>query len=572
MKGNSNILGSKRTISKTAASGVHDTFDQYNSRKLDTWPLTLSYNSLSLNSGTIYENTLSTITLNTVGIQSDTTLYWTILHGTTTSSDFYGGTVSGSFTQYSSTNQGSFYPVTNFTGNTSKTTKTFQIEIRTGSTSGPVVYTSGTFSIPAITVSSLYWSVNPASEGNYPTFYFQAGNCGTYTTYTVSLSNSGTITGADVSGGSLVTSFSANPGALSSFTYYVLPDLTTEGTETLTTQLSYGGYNIGSPLTLTVNDTSTTPTGTISPSTTNVTEGNQVTFTCTISGSYSGTAYYTINNVTGTMSTADFSDAALSGSFTVTSGSGSFAKTLVADGVAEGEEFSVSLRINSTSGTILATTATITVTDAAAPTGYTLTSGNRSTVLGASSASWPPVGWTSLQNASVDDSFVTVSLPFTFNFNGTGYTTVYVGSNFYITFGGGSSAYYGLTSSNPAYNKIMMNAADRSYQRVAYLSTSNYVRIRFEGGSSTSGTPGSSTVIYECTFFNPTQTSNLPTVEWIIGNSNATGGGISGIYSSSALLTSWTPASLTSFVFQAGQSGGTSWSVYTSYYMSGTGY
>jgi len=571
MKGNSNTIGKKITVSKTAASGIHDTFDQYNCRKIDSWPATLSYDSLSMNSGTIYENMLQSITLNSSGIISNTTLYWTILHGTTTSSDFYGSTVSGSFTQYSSTNQGSFSIATSFIGNTSKTTRTFQVQIRTGSISGPVVYTSGTYSIPAITVSSLYWSTNPTNESNYPSLYFQAGNCGTYSTYVLTMTNSGTINNSDVSGG-LATSWTLNPGNLTAYTYYVLGDLTTEGTETLTTQLSYTGYNIGSAQTLTVNDTSTTPTGTISPSTTNVTEGNSVTFTCTISGSYSGTAYYTINNVTGTMSTADFSDAALSGSFTVSSGSGSFSKTLVSDGVVEGEAFSVSLRIISTSGTILATTSTITVTDAAAPTGYTLTSGNRSTVLGASSASWPPVGWTSLQNASVDDSFVTVSLPFTFNFNGTGYTTVYVGSNFYITFGGGSGNYSGLSSTNPAYNKIMMNAADRSYQRVAYLSTSNYVRIRFEGGSSTSGTPGSSTVIYECTFFNPTQTSNLPTVEWIIGNSNATGAGVSGIFSSSALLTSWTPASLTSFVFQSGQSGGTSWSVYTNYYMSGTGY
>ena len=111
---------------------------------------------------------LQSITLNSIGIITNTTLYWTILHGTTTSSDFYGSTVSGSFTQYSSTNQGTFGVVTNFIGNTGKTTRTFQVQIRTGSISGPVVYTSGTFSIPAITVSSLYWSSNPVNENSFP--------------------------------------------------------------------------------------------------------------------------------------------------------------------------------------------------------------------------------------------------------------------------------------------------------------------------------------------------------------------------------------------------------------------
>jgi hypothetical protein len=67
------------------------------------------------------------------------------------------------------------------------------------------------------------------------------------------------------------------------------------------------------------------------------------------------------------MSGGDFTDGLLSGSFTVTNSSGLFVKTLVADGSAEGEAFSVSLRSGSTSGSVLSTTSTITVTDAAAP-------------------------------------------------------------------------------------------------------------------------------------------------------------------------------------------------------------
>jgi hypothetical protein len=142
---------------------------------------------------------------------------------------------------------------------------------------------------------------------------------------------------------------------------------------------------------------------------------------------------------------------------------------------------------------------------------------------------------------------------------------VYVGSNAYITFGSGSSNYSGLSASNPAIDKIMMNSGDRSWQRVATYSTSSYVRIRYEGSASTSGTVGASTVIYECTIFNPSVQSGNSVIEWIIGSSNIISStNIAGIYSSSALITAWSPAANTSYVF-ASNSTGTAWQVYSAY-------
>lgn len=94
--------------------------------------------------------------------------------------------------------------------------------------------------------------------------------------------------------------------------------------------------------------------------------------------------------------------------------------------------------------------------------------GNGSPSLGNSSvSSWVPGGWTSLQNGSVDDSFVTVPITAT-TFFGTSRTSAFVGSNHYITFGSGSSAWSGLSTTNPGFDKFMFNATDRSYQRVAY--------------------------------------------------------------------------------------------------------
>ena len=101
--------------------------------------------------------------------------------------------------------------------------------------------------------------------------------------------------------------------------------------------------------------------------------------------------------------------------------------------------------------------------------GVATAAGSIAPSLGASSAgSWPPTNWTSLQNADVDDNFVSVTISST-TFFGTSRTTAYIGSNAYITFGAGSALYSGLSATVPAVDKFMFNAADRSYQRVAYL-------------------------------------------------------------------------------------------------------
>lgn len=85
----------------------------------------------------------------------------------------------------------------------------------------------------------------------------------------------------------------------------------------------------------------------------------------------------------------------------------------------------------------------------------------------AAAAEWPPDGWTVLQNAFVDDNFVTVPITST-TIMGTARTNAYIGSNAYITFGAGSTLYSSLSTTNPALDKFMFNAADRAYMRVAY--------------------------------------------------------------------------------------------------------
>lgn len=367
MRRNSGIIGPIKDVTNAVlgASGIHDTFDAYNWRKDSKWPLSFRYVSLSPDSGTINENTSTAFTFTTSGFESTTTLYWTILHGTTTSSDFFGSVVSGSFNQ-GTNNLGGFAVNTTLIGNTGKTTRTFQIQIREGSTSGTVRYTSGTFSIPAIT-STVTWSTSPVNEGSSSNLQVTLGSCGTYTTYTASISYSGTATSGDFSGG-FPSTMTIGGGTYTS-TFTAIADSTTEGTESVTATVSYGGFTLGNP-TLSISDTSTAITATVTPTASNVNEGSSVTFNISItSGNFaSGTLYWTLS-VSGAVTNGDFSSPANAvtsgGSVAISSSAGSVTFTLSSDLLTESaaESFQFQLRSVSTSGTIIQTSSSVTIND-----------------------------------------------------------------------------------------------------------------------------------------------------------------------------------------------------------------
>ena len=94
---------------------------------------------------------------------------------------------------------------------------------------------------------------------------------------------------------------------------------------------------------------------------TNLTEGTQITVTVTTDGVADGsTLYYSIRGTLGTITASDFTDNSLTGSFTVNNDSGSFTKTVAADGVVEdGEAFVVEIRENSITGNILDTSSSV---------------------------------------------------------------------------------------------------------------------------------------------------------------------------------------------------------------------
>jgi hypothetical protein len=104
-----------------------------------------------------------------------------------------------------------------------------------------------------------------------------------------------------------------------------------------------------------------------------------------------------------------------------------------------------------------------------------------------------------------DDGFWTLNLPFNITFLGTSYSTIYVGTNHYVTFGGGSSAYSDFSATNPNLPKIMWCAADNSVQRIYYgvegSSPNRTYRVRVEGTADIRGTEGSPTMVNEYVFY-----------------------------------------------------------------------
>lgn len=146
MRRNSGIIGPKQSISTAAASGVYDTFDQYNLKKNDNWPQ-FQVESISNSNGTaLNEETNNTITVTTSGVPDGTTLYYTIatVSGTTlTSADFTTGDISGSFTITS--NSGSF--ILRPKGDDLSESNVAKVQIRRGSTSGDILSESENLTI-----------------------------------------------------------------------------------------------------------------------------------------------------------------------------------------------------------------------------------------------------------------------------------------------------------------------------------------------------------------------------------------------------------------------------------------
>ena len=158
------------------------------------------------------------------------------------------------------------------------------------------------------------------------------------------------IAASDLTSGTLSGSFIA--GLRETTSFGIRANQTTNGPRTLTVVLD-GSRATGSCI---VNDTSRTPTYGVTPGTISVNEGSSLTFNVSGSDITDGTYYWTITNA------GDFGTR--SGAVIITNNTGSFSVTPTTDSTTEGAEtFTASLRSGSTSGPVLATSATVTILD-----------------------------------------------------------------------------------------------------------------------------------------------------------------------------------------------------------------
>lgn len=218
--------------------------------------------------------------------------------------------------------------------------------------------------IPSYSVTP---SATTVSEGNSVSFTVNTTDVGAGTTLYFSTGGASVDT-ADFSDGSLTGSFNivstGSTTGVATFTRSIATDFLTESSESFTIQIrtnSTSGSIVATSSTIDITDV--VPTFSAAVSSTTVDEGGSITFTISGTNIPDGTYHRTIEGVSGTISSSDFSSN-INDTFTISNNSGSFTITLADDLQTEGEEkFKVRIRRDSATGTIVATSSDITIND-----------------------------------------------------------------------------------------------------------------------------------------------------------------------------------------------------------------
>lgn len=178
---------------------------------------------------------------------------------------------------------------------------------------------------PTYTITSNKVSVN---EGDSVTFTLTTENVdvGTNVPYTIT-----GISSADIGGTSLTGNFTIEADGTDDLTFSLTEDAVTEGTENFLITLDV----IEAVGSVSVTDTSRTPTYSLSRSASAINEGQSVTFYLTTTNIANGTNVpYTLSGI----QSADIGYAPLSGNFNVSNNAASVTITLTADVLNEGNE------------------------------------------------------------------------------------------------------------------------------------------------------------------------------------------------------------------------------------------
>ena len=213
------------------------------------------------------------------------------------------------------------------------------------------------------------------------------------------------------------------------------------------------------------------------------------------------TLYYSIDEPSGasySLSGSDFANGSISGTVSVSGNSVAIPIRTTTSGIRK--PFNVNIRQDSTSGTIIGTSSSITSDfkssgNAAPSLGRSfITSGNYDD----NASSWAGTGWQNIfsgvpnsSNIGSNNISAEVALGFDFKIDGNTYTSVYVTSHAWLQFGTGAST-TSAAGSGVARLRVANNDESTSSTyyivRAAKFVTSNYVTLRLEYGNQSTRT------------------------------------------------------------------------------------
>lgn len=117
------------------------------------------------------------------------------------------------------------------------------------------------------------------------------------------------------------------------------------------------------------------------------------------------------------------------------------------------------------------------------------TSGSNATVTSITYGIHGTSGLTMISTPTVgtnDDGYWQISLPFNISYLGTTYNTIYANTNWYVSFGGGSTSFV-VNAASPAYPKICMSGDDHATQKIYHgvvgTSPNRIYVVRFEASN-----------------------------------------------------------------------------------------
>lgn len=175
-------------------------------------------------------------------------------------------------------------------------------------------------------------------------------------------------------------------------------------------------------------------------------------------------------------------------------------------------------------------------------------------------------GWTLAYDSTADENSTIVgNFGFSFVLNNISYSSCYVNSNSYITFGGQENVYQNLGASIPSLPKLHLGSGDFSYQRIYTKAEADLFRIRLEGNSVYNAAAGSSNRFVEISIYK-TLENGTQFIDVRSGNISGSTSGPFMLATETTALASGTFAANESWVFE-GNSSGTSWTLHDQSYV-----